>query len=87
MTMNEAVSIIRKEMNDCAYDFGSISYQDRCLGIEVYPSGGDIYVIVRMHVSDPSNAEEVNENVNSTAKSILSAHDIPYGVHLQIKYE
>ena len=41
MTINEAVSIIRQEMNDCAYDFGSTSYQDRCLGIEVYASGGE----------------------------------------------
>ncbi len=87
MTINEAVSIIRQEMNDCAYDFGSTSYQDRCLGIEVYASGGEIDVIVRMHVSDPSNAGEVNENVNSTLKSIHNANEIPYGVNLRVKYE
>ena len=86
MSISEASSTLRRVMNDCAYDFGSTSYQDRCEGISVDYSGSTIYVTVSMYVVDRCYKEEVYDNISSTVRSICSQYGIPYGINLKVNY-
>ena len=86
MTMSEAISTLRQALNDCAYEFGSTSYQDRCTGISVGSSGDKITVSISMYVVDRCYQEEVKNNIASTIRSIMQQYQIPYRVSYEINF-
>lgn len=86
MSIYEAVELMRRGMNNCAYELGSTSYQDRCEGISVSSRGDTLIVVVRMHVADPYYKQEVINNVDSTIDSIRYQYHIPYGVEYEIRW-
>ena len=85
MSISEGASILRRGLNDCAYEFGSSSYQDRCEGISVDYSGSTIYVVIVMHVPDPSNEDEVYDNITSIIDSLRHQYDIPYRIEYEVR--
>lgn len=86
MDIYEATSLLRRGMKDCAYEFGSSTYQDRCDSIDVRASGNTINVYVEMTMADMSYRDEVKENVESTLRSLMSQYDIPFGVDYEINF-
>lgn len=86
MSIYEAVDLMRRGMNNCAYELGSSSYQDRCEGISVSSSGNTLVVVIKMHVADPCYKQEVMDNVKNTINSIRYQYDIPYGVRYEVHW-
>ena len=86
MSIYEAVELMRRGLNNCAYELGSSSYRDRCEGISVSSSDNKLNVVVRMHVADPSYKQEVMDNVRNTINSIRYQYDIPYGIRYEVRW-
>ena len=86
MSINEAVNILRRGLNECSYEFGSSSYQDRCEGISVTSSGNTIYVVIKMHVTSSSYKSEVQDNIRSIINSLRYQYEITYVVDCEIHY-
>ena len=86
MSIYEAADILRRDLNNCSYEFGSTSYQDRCEGISVSCSGNTIYVVIRMRVADPSYKREVKNNIDNIIRSISYQYELPYGIDYEIRF-
>ncbi len=86
MSIYEAVELMRRGLNNCAYVLGSTSYQDRCEGISVSNRGDTLIVVIRMHVADPSYKQEVMDNVRNTINSIRYQYDIPFGIRYEVRW-
>ena len=86
MDIASAASTMKRVLNDCAYDFGSTSYQDRCDGIRVTYTSSEINVYVTMTVRDSYYDSEVKENIMSTVRSIRTQYGIPYGINVSVTY-
>lgn len=86
MSINEAVNILRRGLNECSYEFGSSSYQDRCEGISVTSSGNTIYVVIKMYVTSSSYKSEVQDNIRSIINSLRYQYEITYVIDCEIYY-
>ena len=86
MNIYDAVSIMRRALNDSAYELGSSSYQDRCEGISVTNNGETLVIVIKMHVIDPYYQQEVKDNVKNTLNSIRYQYDIPYAIRYEIRW-
>lgn len=86
LTMNiyEAVRLMREGLNNCAYEFTSITYQDRCESISVSNSGNSIYVEIRMRLKDPYYKEDVKNNIENTIDSLATQYSVNYDIHTRI---
>lgn len=86
MSIYDAVSILRTGLNNCSYEFGSSSYQDRCEGISVSGSGSTIYVVIKMRVADPYYEDEVQNNIAGIINSLRYQYEIPYQIEYEIQW-
>ena len=86
MDIYTAVAKLKRGLEDCAYEFGSTSYQDRCESIDVRASGGEIYVYINMYVVEQYYKSEVDDNISSTIESLQSQYEIPYAINLNVRY-
>lgn len=74
-------------MENCAYEFGSSSMQDRCESIRVdVISSNTIKVTVEMYVLDSSYKNEVDDNIESIVRSLVYQYDIDYEISIEINH-
>ena len=86
MSIYEAVNVMRRALNDSAYEFGSTSYQDRCEGISVSSRRDTLVVVIKMYVADNYYRKEVQDNIEGILNSIRYQYDIPYGIDYEIRF-
>ena len=86
MSIYDASATLRRVLNDCAYEFG-VDLQDRCTGIRTSVDYDTINVDVDMYVVDRSNKYAIQDDIESTIRSICSQYDLSYRINMTIHFE